>query len=88
MDKGKIYLRISAFRRVKWGSELQKRLYPVLLGFNLLYLAIIYTVCVRVWLFKGVRSYLRKSVFSVCWWGVSCAGEGWILDAAPSGLGF
>jgi len=32
VGKGKIYLRISAFRRVKRGSELQKRLSPVLLG--------------------------------------------------------
>lgn len=48
MGKGKIYLRISAFRRVKRGSELQKRLFPRAAGFNLLYLVIIYTLCVRV----------------------------------------
>lgn len=71
VGKGKIYLRISAFRRVKRGSELQKRLFPRAVGFNLLYLVIIYTVCVCacVWLFKGVRSYLRKLVFYVCWVG-------------------
>lgn len=70
MGKGKIYLRISAFRRVKRGSELQKRLFSRAAGFNLLYL-VLSTLCVyaRVRLFKGVRSYLRKLVFSVCWVG-------------------
>lgn len=67
VGKGKTYLSTQVKSR-GWVTE---EAFSRSISFNLLYLVIIYSVCVyaRVWLFKGVRSYLRKLVFYVCWVG-------------------